>query len=201
MMQLPRILGRILDILFYGLAAIVALGSVVAVVGALSGAEAHLVVPIHFVPAEGSMWLTSEEFGRGVVRSAIGWAEFEGVGGPVRVVSAVAGVAVFVTAMLLVLHLLRRLVGSVAAGSPFTDANVSRIRWIGLIAVGAELAHEAFDFWLQIAIRGATEATGLTVSPSWNLDPAALLLGFVIVALAEAFRHGSRLQLESDLTV
>ncbi len=161
----------------------------------------RMTVPIHFVPAEGSMWLTSEEFGRGVVRSAVGWAEFEGVGGAARAATAVAGVAIFLIAMFLVLHLLRRLLGAVASGTPFIEANVRRIRWIGLIAVGAELAHEAFDHLLQLAIRGGTEATGLTVSPSWNLDPAALLLGLVVIALAEVFRHGSRLQLESDLTV
>lgn len=81
------------------------------------------------------------------------------------------------------------------------EENVRRIRWIGLIAVGAELAHEAFDFLIQRTIQGAATATGLTVEPMWNLDPAALLLGLVIIALAEAFRHGHRLQAETDLTV
>ena len=97
--------------------------------------------------------------------------------------------------------MLRRLVRTVAEGRPFQDANVTRIRVIGLATVVFELLYGVTNFLLQQSVARTVTASGVDLAANFSVNPAVIVLGLVIFAVAEVFRYGGSLQAESDLTV
>lgn len=109
--------------------------------------------------------------------------------------------------LLWTLYQLRMLVRTVYRGAPFDPANPARIRRIGwLIMVYGPLSG------LLSAIEGAAWLTDVStavrrafpdasVGFSLNLNLATVVVGLIILAIAEAFDAGVRLQREQDLTV
>ena len=198
----PRVLRRTLDVIFYVLIGATVL--TVLVVGAMfvwKSPNVDLVVPVAFVPDAETVTLHSDVYGDGEITMAQGVASFEEVGGPGRVVQAIAIVAVFLIPAFVILHMLRRLVRTVAEGSPFQGANVTRIRIIGLAIVVFELLYGVTNFLLQRSVASGATASGVQLAANFSVDPAVIVVGLVIFALAEVFRYGGSLQAESDLTV
>lgn len=125
-------------------------------------------------------------------------AEFTDAG-PGLWLASIAPPVLFVALLSVVLWLLWRLLDDVRDGNPFTVANVRRMRGIALVIVLGSLGM----FFVQGLVNGyvASSALGGMVLFAFDLDVAGLLLpgaGFVIAALAEAFKRGVQLEGEVE---
>lgn len=164
----------------------------------VAGDGAGIMLPVSF-DAPG-LSVDHDVLGRGEILGASGSVVFpDSPSGLMSFVYVIGTMLAFVPGLVLVL-LLRKIVISVGNGEPFIEANVRRIRAIGIITVAAEfirgLGVLAIQAWVADSVK-----TGIfmTVDVRWNL--AILVLGAVIISLAEVFRYGMQLQSDADLTV
>lgn len=109
---------------------------------------------------------------------------------------------------------LRRLVGAIGAGTPFAAPNVRRLRLIGGAMVALALWRVASEVVAQVILLrqiapgdpgtlllssiSAGAAGKEAVRIDLTLDPALLLIGLGVLALAEAFRAGAALREENE---
>jgi hypothetical protein len=115
-----------------------------------------------------------------------------------------ATAASLLVALGLVLWLLRQLrvvFQSLRAGHPFVAANAARIRHMAYVMFAAEGARAGAEFlWNRYAAAHfAVAGWQFDVRPDVHLTP--LLGGLVVLALAEVFRAGTRLDEDQSLTV
>lgn len=125
-------------------------------------------------------------------------AEFADAGASLWLSSIIPG-ALFAGILLVVVWLLWRLLGDVERGEPFTAANVWRMRGIAWAMVGGAfllfiVSGFANAYLTQHAVEGASTIFINTTTTSDLLLPGA---GFLIAALAEAFKRG--IVLEEDV--
>lgn len=105
------------------------------------------------------------------------------------------------------LHQLRMLLRTVSRGAPFDPANPARIRRIGWIVVAYGPLSGLLGFiesaaWLTNVSSAVKRAfPDASVGVSLNLNLATVVVGLIILGIAEAFEAGVRLQQEQDLTV
>jgi Protein of unknown function (DUF2975) len=89
--------------------------------------------------------------------------------------------------------LLYEVATSLRTGDPFVRANAKRLRWAAGVALvggmGASLAGSLSAIYLA---SGATD--DLPIDPSATLSLLPLPAGFVLLAIAEIFRHGANLR-------
>jgi Protein of unknown function (DUF2975) len=84
---------------------------------------------------------------------------------------------------------------------PFVPANAARLRRLAFVVIGAELMRVALT---ALTVRYATSAAapdGLRITARPDVNVLALLLGLIILAIAEVFRAGTRLDEEQSLTI
>ena len=111
---------------------------------------------------------------------------------------ALAGSAALV---LLFLHHLRRLFQRVRQGAPFDAGNAARLRWLGILLVVAAVWKGATDIWMSLAISRMLEGGGDRLGTGADLNLPVILVGLVLIALAEIFRRGAALEEEQALVV
>lgn len=179
--------------------------AILAGTGALDSgnAEPSISLPIYFVPDSDSYTLTSDAWGNGEIVWASGQVAFEStrvnsVGTIVEIVVWLLMLGIPAASILLVL---RRIFGSMEKGTPFIPANVNRIRWLaGLLIITAVLA-QIVQARIGELILTNIRSSGLDIIYRFELDPTILVIGLIILSLAEVFRYGLELQAEADLTV
>lgn len=110
--------------------------------------------------------------------------------------AALAG-AVVTFAYLFVVNILRKVVRSLRNGDPFIPENISRLRRIWIIIASAEVFRMFCSALLPILLRIEGQETENLV----DIRLATWFLVFVIMALAEVFRHGAELRQDQKLTV
>jgi Protein of unknown function (DUF2975) len=113
--------------------------------------------------------------------------------GPVLAAGLFAA-AIYLSVVLLIVDLVRRIFLTLIAGDPFDPRNVRRLRWIGFALAGLELLSYTvnvfpwiFHDWLR-----------------WQhsmFNPTAWFAVLVVFVLAEVFREGARLRSEAELTI
>jgi hypothetical protein len=103
--------------------------------------------------------------------------------------------------VLVVLFQLRRIMATLAAGSPFVAANAWRIRFIGWAVIIGEVVSSSVEMLGQVIIKNSFQATGITFQWTYNMSVQTLFWGFVLIALAEVFRLGVEMREEQSLTV
>ena len=113
---------------------------------------------------------------------------------------------------------LRRLCGNLERGEVFNDENLCLVRRIGVMLIAYSLFGVALELWAAHALGGYFGAhvvlTGLKADlpfapgamqfmlPSGLLtNPGGLIIGCLVLVVAEAFRQGLKLKTENDLTV
>jgi hypothetical protein len=141
------------------------------------------------------------------------------IGGPMRVnvdvrhpslsqrVIATVPPLVWWTLALAVLWLLRKVARSAARGDPFQGANVTRLRWLGVIfLLGFPLATIVEGYFTDWFFSAGVWTGG-------SLPPGGIAIGFPVVngpailaavslfALAEVFAYGARLREDVDATI
>jgi Protein of unknown function (DUF2975) len=103
--------------------------------------------------------------------------------------------------LLTVLHQLRQLVGSAQKGEVFAPANAVRIQRIGIAVIVFELVRSVAEWAGSLYLKDNVSARGLRLSSHWSLNIPVLLVGLLLLVLAAAFRLGTQLQEDHDLTV
>jgi Protein of unknown function (DUF2975) len=103
--------------------------------------------------------------------------------------------------LLTVLHQLRQLVGSAQKGEMFAPANAGRIQRIGIAVIGFELVRSVAEWSGSLYLKDNVIARGLRLRSHLALNIPVLLVGLLLLVLAAAFRLGTRLQEDHDLTV
>ena len=100
-----------------------------------------------------------------------------------------------------VLGLLRSLVSAVRAGHPFVPANVGRVRAIGWAVIIGEIARVSVVYFENRYAMTHFTAPGLEFTARPHFSVFAVVHGLIILALAEVFRAGTRLEEDQSLTV
>ena len=115
----------------------------------------------------------------------------------------VAGVILAVAGawLLTVLHQLRQLVGSAQKGEMFAPANARRIQRIGIAVIGFELVRSVAEWTGSLYLKDNVSARGLSLRSHLALNIPVLLVGLLLLVLAAAFRLGTQLQEDHNLTV
>ncbi len=103
---------------------------------------------------------------------------------------------------LLIIFQLKKIFSTIAEGSPFPAENSKRIRVIGWTIIAASAIKAVLSFLLGLYFSTLINLPGLDLTANIRLqDFAGVFAGVIILALAEVFQHGARLQEESNLTV
>jgi hypothetical protein len=100
-----------------------------------------------------------------------------------------------------VLGQLRGVFRTLREGHPFVPANATRLRWIAYAVIFGEIARSAIVFFENYYAMTHFTAEGLRFDARPDLNGFAIILGLIILVIAEVFREGTRLDQEQSLTV
>lgn len=162
----------------------------------------HLSLPVVVNIDPDAYSITAEKYG-------IASAELEDVSAHLRFRSPGGGflsffifhVAVDIAIVMVVIYLLRRIISTLAAGSPFVPANASRIRAIGWVVIVGEFAKQFVEFLGHIIVTTTFDAQGLSFEFDMEFSLSTIFWGFVLLALAEVFRLGVQMREDQSLTI
>jgi len=103
---------------------------------------------------------------------------------------------------LLIIYQLRKIFATLVDETPFTIENSRRITIIGLAIIAATILKAVLTALIGLYFASLINLPGLGINANIRLeDFGGVLIGIIILVLAEVFRHGARLQEEQDLTV
>lgn len=168
----------------------------------ISGDELAMVeVPITFMPAEGGISVQNEILGAGTIDTVDAVATFSPpfASWP-NLLSIVVGVLSFAPILVIVI-LLRRIAASALEGSPFTEVNIGRIRAMGWFTIAFEILRNAAQTGAGFIVQNTSVVTSFEVIRVAEFKFDAILIGALLLVLAEIFRHGWSLQSDADFTV
>ena len=100
-----------------------------------------------------------------------------------------------------VIGLLRSLIRAIGAGRPFAAANASRVRAIGWAVIIGEIVRVSVVYFENRYAMTHFAAQGLQFIARPNISVFAIVHGLIILALAEVFRAGTRLDEDQSLTI
>jgi len=193
--RLPKILQRLTEI-GIAITAVVAVIFLLAIVFTDSALE----TPMEFTPDEDTYTLTSESWGTGTIHDAVGVVTFTDKSATIIALSA-AKILAYAAASLALLVLLRRILQTLSTGTPFAEPNANRIRAIGILIPTFGFLIQGLHWATSLIVMDTVAAEGLHIEARITLNLTYLFIGLVIVALAEAFRYGTHLQADADLTI
>lgn len=113
--------------------------------------------------------------------------------GAVDRASLAAPVVAWGVLALVVLLLLWRLVGSIAADDVFTRANARRVALIGVLVATCGSVIQFAEHWLNARIVARSAADGI-LQAAFSFSFLPLWVGLVVLALAQVFREGVRMR-------
>ena len=96
---------------------------------------------------------------------------------------------------------LRAVFSTVRAGRPFVPANARRIRWVGVGVITGQLAFSAITFFENYYAMTHFSAAGIRFAALPTVNVVGIVHGLVILAIAEVFRAGTRLEEDQSLTI
>jgi hypothetical protein len=85
--------------------------------------------------------------------------------------------------------------------NPRVPANATRIRWIAVAVIVGELGRSGLVFFENYYAKTHFSAAGLRFEARPDFNVLAIVLGLVILVIAEVFRTGTRLEEEGSLTI
>jgi hypothetical protein len=100
--------------------------------------------------------------------------------------------AVYLGIVLAIVQRLRRVFVTLTAGDPFHPDNVLRLRIIGLLLGGLEIARYFFQFFASL-VGDKDNGRGVSLT--------AWFAVLVVLVMSEVFREGARLRREAELTI
>ncbi|MGE5551284.1 MAG: DUF2975 domain-containing protein [Bacteroidota bacterium] len=100
-----------------------------------------------------------------------------------------------------VIYQMRRIFATLKRGTPFTMENARRIRIIGLVIIGGSLLQSLATSGVGYLMMQNIIIEGVELHAKLGAGASSILIGLVILILAEIFRYGASLQEDQDLTV
>jgi hypothetical protein len=140
----------------------------------------------------------------------IEYAQIENVRGSLKfspppggsfVVPALVGLAIMLAPVLFVVGQLRAVFRTLRDGRPFVPANAARIRWIAFAVIAGEIARTAVVYSANSHAMKHFSANGLRFDARPDLNLLTIVYGLIILAIAEVFRTGTRLDEDQSLTI
>jgi hypothetical protein len=114
--------------------------------------------------------------------------------------NSAALIAILVFA-LFVLRQLRTVLRTLTDRNPFVPENAVRIRRIALAVIAGELVRAGI-FWIETRYAAThVSIAGVTFDAWPHVSLTTVVLGFIILVIAEVFRAGTRLDEEQSLTI
>jgi len=103
----------------------------------------------------------------------------------------------------LILHFLRKIVGSISAGEAFSALNAGRLRWVGgLLILEAIFGPGAAVIVSKVALQSLDFIGGeLTINWFRDFSEGGFFSGWIILILSEVFRQGAEMKREQSLTI
>lgn len=135
------------------------------------------------------------------VEHARGSLKFSPPPGSSLVAPLLLGLAVMFAAILFVTGQLRAVIRTLRDGRPFVPANAARIRWIGFAVIAGEIARAVIVYSANAHVMTHFAATGLHFDARPDLNVVTIVHGLIILAIAEVFRTGTRLDEDQSLTI
>jgi hypothetical protein len=99
------------------------------------------------------------------------------------------------------IRLLQGVLRTVRDGHPFVAANARRVRTIGWLVIGGEIARAIIVFLENDYARRHFSIEGLRFTAHADFSVAAIVEGLIILVIAEVFRAGTQLDEDQSLTV
>jgi hypothetical protein len=100
-----------------------------------------------------------------------------------------------------VLGVLRSFIRALRAGHPFVAANAGRVRLIGWAVIAGEIVRASVVYFESRYAMIHFAAQGLQFLARPDISVFAIVHGLIILALAEVFRAGTRLDEDQSLTI
>ena len=166
------------------------------------GVGTHMTIPVRFYVDTDTHRIAAPSIGvdRAELRDTEGSLRFPAPRGSFLFINAGFMAALFLCAIF-GLEQLHRVFGTLRRGQPFVHANARRLRYVaGTIMVG-EVVGAAMVAFNQFYAKAHFTATGLLFDWSFNIDFFAIVLGLIILAIAEVFAAGARLDEDQALTI
>jgi hypothetical protein len=111
------------------------------------------------------------------------------------------GLALMFAAILFVVDQLRAVLRTLRDGRPFVPANATRIRWIGFAVIAAEITKAGIVYSANVHAMTYFSANGLRFDARPDMNVFTIVHGLIILAIAEVFRTGTRLDEDQSLTI
>jgi hypothetical protein len=162
----------------------------------------RMTIPVRFYVDSDAHRIAAPAIGvaRAELRDAHGSLRFPAPEGPFLFLNAAFLIALFLVAIW-GLDQLHKVIGTMRQGRPFVAANARRLRRVAAAVIAAELLGATLVFVNQFYARTYFTATGLRFDASFNVDVFAVVLAFIIFAIAEVFAAGTRLDEDQALTI
>jgi hypothetical protein len=104
-------------------------------------------------------------------------------------------------ASLWIAYLLRGFFRAVRDGRPFDPGNPKRIRIIGFVIIANEIFQQISSHLLSAHLVPLLKTTITGLSTGREANMAMLFIGLIVIALAQVFELGGRIQREQELTI
>jgi hypothetical protein len=162
----------------------------------------RMTIPVRFYVDTATHRITAPSIGvqRAELIDTHGSLRFPAPTGSFRLVNT-AFLAVLLFLALWGLQQLHAVFSTLRRGQPFVRANASRLRLVAFTVIAGELLGASMVAYNQFYAKAHFTATGLLFDWSFNIDGFAVVLGLIILAIAEVFAAGSRLDEDQALTI
>ena len=111
------------------------------------------------------------------------------------------GMLIALGVALYIVFTLRRMIGTVITGDPFTDMNVRRMRTIGVLLLAVGVVGPVLEYLVVRALLARIPVSGLAVSAPLDAQTSVILIGLLLIVLSTVFARGVELERDRSLTV
>jgi len=166
------------------------------------GVGTHMTIPVRFSVDTDAHRIAAPSIGvdRAELRDTHGTLRFPAPKGSFLYIDAAFLITLFLCAIW-GLEQLHRVFGTLRKGRPFSDANARRLRRVAAAVIIGEVVRASMVAFNRFYAKTHFTATGLLFDWSFNIDFFGILLGLIILAIAEVFAAGTRLDEDQALTI
>lgn len=121
---------------------------------------------------------------------------------PVFICSNLIPISVYAS-LLAIVFMIRKIIGTIHKGNPFTVKNGNRIRIISLLIIFVPLFVALLRYIIKVNLPDDLAINGMGIAMhAFRFDfMTTLTLGLIVMAIGEVFVAGAKLKQENDLTV
>jgi hypothetical protein len=168
----------------------------------LLGIGTQMTIPVRFYVDADTHRIAAPSIGvdRAELRDTHGSLRFPAPKGSFLYIDAAFLITLFLCAIW-GLEQLHRVFGTLRKGRPFSDANARRLRRVAAAVIIGEVVRASMVAFNRFYAKTHFTATGLLFDWSFNIDFFAVVLGLIVLAIAEVFAAGTRLDEDQALTI